>query len=438
MKKNFNFIERTDLLSFLKEKKFEQPTEVQSKVFNLLNQGKDLEVLSQTGSGKTLSFLLPVFNKIKTLEEQEEWEMPLGCPQALILAPTRELCSQIFQQAKAISHHCKLRIRLLSGSQTFKQSRSLKEGRFDILIGVPSRVFSSAKKGEIKFNEIRYFVMDEADQLVDMGFSKEIKNILNLFPRQLKYSTALFSATSPTESHDFKDSLFPKIKFQKLLLSESGKLQHKIETFNIPCSAKEKNLAALAFVEKQKSGQGIIFCNQQNRVDDLFKFLSEKKPQLKMRMLHGGMEKRQRELSLKSFRDKKSVILVCTDVAARGIDVEGLGWVLNYDLPKMPVYYLHRAGRTGRAGNLGRVYNFITGSKMDSDLITRINESIQKQSSFKITLINFKMKKMAKASKKKKVDTKRKVNDKQSKKKVSKQGKKYASKKKRTPRYKRK
>ncbi|MFZ4715691.1 MAG: DEAD/DEAH box helicase [Bacteriovoracaceae bacterium] len=372
-----------DLAPFFKENKLTKPTEVQSKVIPLFLEEESLIVISQTGTGKTLSYALPLVQKLKNLEDFGEFS-DKGSPQILVVTPTRELAAQVYAAFKGISHHMKCRVRLLTGGDSFAKTKNLSTSIVDILIGTPSRLVSSMKKGELKGELVKFLILDEADQLMDMGFSKDIATIISKIGER-DYHTALFSATLAPTVEDLIEKTLVHKKFKKIMLAGAHKVQSTISTFNLAVTPPNKMETCFAFLEKTAKGKGMIFCNQKNIAENVYAFLKAKRPTAKCRLLHGDLSKEERELSIAQFREGKLQFLVCTDLAARGIDIEDMAWVLNYDMPKTATYYIHRAGRTGRMGNKGNVYNFVT--VYDHKLIVTINDAIQKHREVNLEMI---------------------------------------------------
>ncbi len=364
---------------FLKENSLKQPTEVQSKSIPPLLKGEDVSVLAQTGSGKTLAYTMPLFHRLKMNDDDIPMESQFGAPRGIILTPTRELNHQVFKVSKSVAHHAKLRVRTLVGGDKGKRSRRLNEEAFDILISSPGRLLSSLERKEISAELLEMIIFDEADQLLDMGFSRELKKINELIAKQkIDFQVALFSATWPAQYQNFLADIFPSRQFKEVVCQGGVQLKRNIETYNIHCGAREKKNLLNAFLKEQGKGTGVVFVN---RKEDVLKILEEVKkefPRRKVNALHGGLSQGERKKAFEEFRNKGGILLA-SDIAARGLDIDSLGWVLNYDLPFEAVYYIHRCGRTGRAGKLGRVYNFVTAG--DSKLMGRINEAILSQSS---------------------------------------------------------
>jgi superfamily II DNA/RNA helicase len=387
-----------ELKAYIKEQGFAHPTPVQTKGIPVLAKKQSLSLLGKTGTGKTLSYALPIVQNVKN-DEQSGIETKPGHPKAVIILPTKELTSQVFQVFKDISHFSKLRVRKLLGGEKGQKSRELSSQNFEILVTGPGRLAAMVEKKEISLADTRYIILDEADTLLDMGFFKEIKKLWG-FCEWEGTTVGLISATMPNDFDRFKDEVFETIDF-KMLEVGGHALKQEIETFNIDLNFKEKNKMTKLFLEKQPAGSGMIFCNRKETTDEVFKFLKEEFPSKRFYILHGEMDAKERATSFKKFKEKGGV-MVCTDIAARGIDIPALGWVLNYDLPFEAVFYIHRSGRVGRGGRKGSVFNFVTSR--DFNLIARINTSIKEQSLLKLTTINTKLQRTLTKKKEQKKD----------------------------------
>lgn len=374
----------TGLDGFFEEEGLTKATAIQKKVIPEILDRKSIIVLSETGSGKTLSYALPICSKIKAREDEGKKNTVNGAPLAMIVAPTRELASQIYNVFKKISYHTKLRVRDLTGGDTSAKMKSVARSPYEILIVTPSRIKSAIKHKELNLSQLQYVVFDEADQLFDMGFKKDLDFAIEYFDmNQTQFS--FITATLPAEVEQYIVERFSEVKFTKVGSTDSHAPQSKIETFNVSVEASEKNMVVKMFLEKQAQGRGIIFTNQKNQAEDLFKYLGEKMPKMKMKLLHGDLEIKEREAAIRSFVEGKAQILVATDIAARGIDIKDLMWVVNYGLPKTGIYYLHRCGRVARGGKRGIVYNLVASH--DSKMIVQINEAIKNQRHLALDII---------------------------------------------------
>ena len=392
-----------DFNPFYAEEGIEKPTSVQTKVIPEVLNGQSVICVSQTGTGKTLSYALPISELIKKIEDEEGLSSKKSTPYAVIVSPTKELAVQIHQVFKQLSHHVKLRVRTLVGSP--KAASDLSSQSYEILIATPNKLYRSLKKKDVSFEQLKYLVFDEADQLFDMGFKRDIEGVTN-FVDYTKTDIHFFSATMPVEVETFLNEKFQKKHLKRIMLDSAHRVQQRVETFNIFVSVKEKQQMLKMFLEKTAQGRGIVFVNQKNQVDEINLFLQEQMPKLKYKILHGGLSQKDRLANHKSFVNKKVQVLVATDVAARGIDIKDLAWVFNFGLPKTSIYYLHRCGRTGRGGQSGMVYNLVTS--FDNKIITQINDAIKNQSTLDIPLIAKDIKEVKrKKVTKKKMQTKR-------------------------------
>lgn len=372
------------LEAYFKEQGLKTATLVQKRVIPEVLNRKSIIVLSETGSGKTLSYALPIASRIKQKEDQGTKNTLHGAPYAIIVAPTRELASQIFGVFKGISHHLKLRVRDITGGDTHAKMKSVASGSYEILIATPSRIKSAIQKKELNLNQLQYVIFDEADQLFDMGFKKDLDFMIEYFDMN-HTQLGFITATLPESVENYILEKFPEVDFTKIASDNSHATQTRIETYNVKVTPAEKDMVVKMFLEKQAQGRGIIFTNQRNQAEDLHKYLSEKMPRLKTKLLHGDLEKKDRDSAIRSFVEGKVQVLVATDVAARGIDIKDLVWVLNYGLPKTGIYYLHRCGRVARGGRKGIVYNLVASH--DSKMISEINTAIMNQKHLNLDII---------------------------------------------------
>lgn len=391
--------------AFFTEKGLKTATLVQKRVIPEILDRKSVVVLSETGSGKTLAYALPIASRIKEREERVGRNDVKGAPYALIVAPTRELATQIHAVFKSISHHCKFRVRDLTGGDTHAKMKSVASGSYEVLIATPARVKSALQKKELQLGQLQYVIFDEADQLFDMGFKKDLDFIIEYFDMKA-VQFGFITATLPADVENYIMEKFAQVKFSRIASEASHATQSKCETYNVKVEPEEKAMVVRMFLEKQAKGRGIIFTNQQNQAEDLFKYLGEKMPKLKVRLLHGNLEIKERESAIRAFVEKKAQILVATDIAARGIDIPDLEWIVNFGLPKTGIYYLHRCGRVARGGRKGIVYNLV--AHHDAKMIAMINQAIQTQQHLNLDVIpeeKMKAEKKVYAKKVKKVAT---------------------------------
>lgn len=369
---------RESLREYLREKAFVRPTPVQVKLPQSFRE-KDLCVMAPTGSGKTLSYLLPLFDWLKSIEEVEGPVKDKGRPRAVVLAPTRELTTQITQVAKELGHHLKLRVRQIEGHKATKSARDSYASPFDILITAPGRALKDHKQKRLKLDDVRVVVLDEADQMLDTSFVNDLRPLIETITRESGTShdvrMHLLTATAGPSFDKLRDDVFAR-SFESSVVESPHHLSVKLETFNIYLSFKEKEAMLETFLKREAKGPGVIFVNTKKTAQDLEKLLKESSVQVELITLHGEMEPMERREAHRRF-NKGGAVLLATDIAARGLDQAELQWVLNFDLPFDPIYYIHRCGRVGRQGRAGLIYNFVTSK--DLELIENINIAIERQ-----------------------------------------------------------
>ena len=346
---SFSKFELSDLiLVTLAREGLTAPTPIQALSIPLLLQGKDLIGLAQTGTGKTAAFLLPLMTHLNYGPAVRAGQPP----KALILAPTRELASQIGQNVIKLSTDLNLRhLTVFGGARYDAQIRSLRRG-VDIVVATPGRLEDLMDRGAFDPSGITHFVLDEADHMLDLGFYPPIKRIASSLPR--KRQTMLFSATMPTEIKKLANEFLidpANIKAPQTEISADNVTQQ------VTLMAESDKRDKLCFILNQKeTHQTLIFVRTKRRADALAKFMSVRG--FAVDALHGDMRQSLRQKVLRNFRSEKLQALIATDVAARGIDVAGLSHVINFDMTDTPEAYVHRIGRTGRAGLGGLAISF--------------------------------------------------------------------------------
>lgn len=368
-----DIIQNPDLLNYLTSVSFSVPTPVQAESIPKLMGPGHFTVQSHTGTGKTLSYLLPLVSQLKAHESKDDPRFN-GSPKAVIIAPTRELAGQIFSVVKAISHYAKLRVRKLVGGDKGKSLKSMFSTPIDILVTTPERCLRSLKNRELSKASLKYLILDEADHLLEPSF----KNIMQQIAHQLQdnnFQLFLVSATRPAQFDETIRSFFPAFTLQAIGGAEGNRGDKRFSIFNLALEEKDKFIAVKDFIRQHKQRNGVIFTGSKARAQRLADELVAA-GQKQLFLLHKDLEIEQRVEVSENFR-KKGGILIATDIFARGIDVPHLKWVLNFDLPSEPYYYLHRSGRVGRSGAEGEVYNFITAK--DSARVERINKALNTQ-----------------------------------------------------------
>ncbi|MEA3429943.1 MAG: DEAD/DEAH box helicase [Nanoarchaeota archaeon] len=338
-----------NVIEVLKKKGFTKPTTIQVKVIPLLLEGeKDVVGQSQTGTGKTASFALPILERIKERSKTV---------QAIILTPTRELALQVSQEIDSLKGNKNIRIlSVYGGASIGPQRQKLKDG-VDIVVGTPGRVMDLQRRRSLKLDDIKYAVLDEADEMLNMGFVEDIETILQHTPKDKKM--LLFSATMPKPILKIAKRYMHEYEF--IEVEKAHVVTKNVEQIYYDINPKDRVEALKRIIDNNLDFHGIVFCKTKAEVDVLSNQLV--KMSYGVAGLHGDIAQNQREKILQQFRKKHVNVLVATDVAARGIDVNDLTHVINYSLPQSPQLYVHRIGRTGRAGKKGIAITFVIPSE---------------------------------------------------------------------------
>lgn len=338
------------LLRAITEMGFEQPSPIQAKAIPVILEGKDIVGQAQTGTGKTAAFGIPLLQMIDTKDKNL---------QALVLSPTRELAIQIaeeFRKLSKFSHGIKI-LPIYGGQDITKQIRSLKGG-VQVVIGTPGRVMDHMRRHTLKMETVKMVVLDEADEMLNMGFREDIETILTGIPEERQ--TILFSATMPRPIMDIARKFQKNSEIIKVVKKELT--VPKIEQYYYEVKRRNKNEVLSRLLDIYAPKLSLVFCNTKKGVDELVEDLKGRG--YFAEGLHGDMKQQQRDRVMKRFRNGQADILVATDVAARGIDVDDVEAVFNYDLPQDDEYYVHRIGRTGRAGRNGKAFSFVFGKEI--------------------------------------------------------------------------
>ena len=332
----------------LKSGGFDTPTPIQAKAIPLALEGNDILGLAQTGTGKTLAFGLPM---IDALLAQSGKPTPKTA-KALILAPTRELINQISESLRPLVAGTKLRIATVVGGQSINKQIGVLARGTDILVATPGRLIDLMNRGAVDLGQTRHLVLDEADQMLDMGFIHDLRKIAPRLgtPRQ----TMLFSATMPKQMEDLSREYLTDPR--RVQVSPPGKAADKItqSVHFIPKPAKPAKLREI--LSRDVDALTLVFARTKHGAEKLMKGLVA--DGYNATSIHGNKSQGQRDRAIKAFRDGQITTLVATDVAARGIDIPGVAYVVNYDLPEVPDNYVHRIGRTARAGREGEAIAF--------------------------------------------------------------------------------
>ncbi len=342
----FNF--NLTLLDGLDAMGFDNATPIQEKAIPVVLNNKDLIACAQTGTGKTAAYLLPVMNKI--IDEG------VGKLSTLIIAPTRELAQQIDQQVEGLAYFTGISSVPVYGGgdgQVFsQQQKAMREGT-DIVIATPGRLLAMlTSSGSVNMSSIKYLILDEADRMLDMGFYDDIVRIINYLPAERQ--TLLFSATMPPKIRTLANKILNNPEEISIAISKpaAGILQQAYLTFDNQKTPLIKHL-----LQDKEHGSVIIFCSTKEKVKELERELKRNK--LTMKAFHSDLEQPEREEIMRAFRNRDLQVLIGTDILSRGIDVDGISLVVNYDVPPDPEDYIHRIGRTARAETTGTAITFV-------------------------------------------------------------------------------
>lgn len=350
--KSFSFL--PTLQATLLEKGFKVPTEIQERALPILMAGKSLVGVSETGSGKTLAYALPVLHFIKSMELEGNAVTTEGHPRAVVLVPTRELGEQVSKVFKPFTHTTRLRVRTVLGGTTFEVAKRNVSGAFEILVATPGRLIQLLERNLVNLSDVKILVFDEADQMLDQGFLPDATQIVSLCPpdRQM----VLFSATVTSAVQKLIKDLFSTAE---VVRSEgSHRVVATLKTTQVTIENGKRFPALQELLAKPVKGGTLIFVNTRAQCDKLAHELET--ASYKCVIYRGEMDKVKRRTNLKTFREGSVNLLVATDLASRGLDIEHVGRVINYHMPSHMENYLHRVGRTARAGRKGMVFNFVT------------------------------------------------------------------------------
>ena len=353
---DFNLDE--NLIKALYKLNYDKPLEVQQNVIPLLLDNKNVTVKSQTGTGKTASFGIPLCQMIDWSENEAV---------AMILTPTRELALQIKNEISNISVYKRLKVAALIGRQPIsKQIIDLKQ-KTHIIVGTPGRILDHLKRNTIDISKIKYFVLDEADEMLNMGFLPDVDEILKMANKQK--TTLLFSATMPIQIVELAR------RYQKkpvIIEMQAEEMTNRINHFYYRVEDSDKKKVLVRVIMENKPETGIIFCKTQIMVDEVHDYLEDL--EISVDEIHGGMEQDDRLRVMKNFKKGKFRFLVATDVAARGIDIEKVDLVVNYDMPNEKENYIHRLGRSARVESNGKGVSFV--AKYDKRILAEVEELI--------------------------------------------------------------
>lgn len=337
-----------DLLKAIKEVGYTAPTPIQEKAIPIILMARDVLGLAQTGTGKTASFTLPM------IEILSGGRAKARMPRSLVLAPTRELAAQVADNFDQYGKYHKMEKALLVGGTSMgAQIKKLEQG-VDVLIATPGRLLDLFERGNILLADIKVFVIDEADRMMDMGFIPDLERIAGLLPPLRQ--TLFFSATMPPEIKKLSDKFLQNPKHVSVAPPASPAETVTQHVVHVSRRDKQKVLAGL--IKSEKVENAFVFCNRKKDISGVKATLKSKG--FNVGEMHGDLSQSERTETLAAFKSGEIKLLVCSDVAARGIDVQGLSHVFNYDIPMHAEDYIHRIGRTGRAGETGQAFTLIS------------------------------------------------------------------------------
>ena len=339
------------ILEAVKDCGYETPTPIQEQAIPYVLQGKDVIGASQTGTGKSAAFALPLLTKITHT----------GKPQVLVLEPTRELADQLAEAFRTYAAHTDITVGLLYGGVGYgQQTEELQKG-CDVVVATPGRLVDHFYRGNMKFKEVKTLVLDEVDRMTDMGFLPIVRKIVNLCPWEGR-QTLFFSATMPQILQGFaKWCLTDPQEIAIARREVAATISHAF----YPVGLDQRDELLLALIKATKFENLMIFTRTRKEADTVGSMLRRNGWEKEVTVMHSDIPQKERMASLKGFKEDKYRILVATDVAARGIDINGVTHVINYRVPENPEDYVHRIGRTGRAENTGDAFTLLTADELD-------------------------------------------------------------------------
>ena len=353
------------LLKSIKACGYENPTPIQEKSIPIILMGRDVLGSAQTGTGKTASFTLPMIDIL------DAGRAKARLPRSLILTPTRELAAQVSESFNQFSQNHGLTKALLIGGVSFGEQDALLDRGVDVLIATPGRLLDHLERGKVLLRDVKILVIDEADRMLDMGFIPDVEKITKLLPKIRQ--TLFFSATLNKTIYKISENFVinPKI----IEISPEFTTADTVEQFVCHTTPRKKHDTLRQLITSENVANAFIFCNRKRDIATLKTSLN--KNGMDAECLHGDMSQSARNAALTRFKNNEVKLLVASDVAARGIDIAGLSHVFNFDVPSNPEDYVHRIGRTGRAGNLGKAFSLVANDD-DKSAINAIEKLIGK------------------------------------------------------------
>lgn len=342
------------ILKALEAEGYTKPTPIQEQSIPILLNGKDLLGCAQTGTGKTAAFAIPILQHLYLNKQEEKGKRKI---KALIITPTRELAVQIGESFSTYGRFTGIRNTVIFGGvKQLAQTQALRQG-VDVLVATPGRLLDLIDQGYISLNDVEYSVLDEADHMLDMGFIHDIRKIITKLPK--KRQSLFFSATMPSEIVALASKILGDP--EKVTINPEQTTADKVEQAVYYVSKNDKTKLLTHLLQTEVFGSVLVFSRTKHGADRIVKLLA--KAQITAAAIHGNKSQNARQNALDNFKNGKTNILIATDIAARGIDVEELSHVINYDLPNVPETYIHRIGRTGRANASGIALSFCDGEE---------------------------------------------------------------------------
>jgi len=336
------------LLQALESAGYHTPTPIQQQAIPSILQHHDVLACAQTGTGKTAAFSLPIIEQLLTVKADTGFQGP----KALILAPTRELAIQIGENIAVYVSRTRIRHAVIFGGVSAVSQIAVLRKRPDVLVATPGRLLDLLNQKVLSLQQVRFLVLDEADRMLDMGFIKDIRTIIGKIPENRQ--TMLFSATMPSEIENLARAILRNP--ERIAVTPVSSTVDTIQQAVYPVVKANKVDLLCHLVHNEKNGNVLVFSRTKHGADKIVRKL--KKANITAEAIHGNKSQQARQKALKAFKDGTIKVLVATDIAARGIDIDRLQLVINFDLPNEPETYVHRIGRTGRAGESGRAWSF--------------------------------------------------------------------------------
>ena len=362
------------ILKAIEEKGYANPTPIQVKAIPAALTGKDILGCAQTGTGKTAAFAIPIIQHLQVVSKESVKRQGI---KALILTPTRELALQISECIDDYAKYTQVRHGVIFGGVNQRAQVNMLHKGVDILVATPGRLLDLMNQGYIHLDNVRHFVLDEADRMLDMGFIHDIKRLLPKLPKEKQ--TLFFSATMPDTIIALTNSLLKQPV--KITITPKSSTVDTIEQTIYFVEKKEKSKLLISILHKTEGQSVLVFSRTKHNADRIVRVLS--KAGIGSQAIHGNKSQNARQSALENFKTGKIRVMIATDIAARGIDINELPLVINYDLPDVPETYVHRIGRTGRAGNLGTALTFCSQEER------KLVNDIQKLTGKKLSKVEF-------------------------------------------------